>query len=134
MIHRARIIPVDGRSHIDDKVRQWEGDPRGRWEGNTLIVESTNFQDVQSMRGASASIRSRQTEKQRLVERFTIVGPDTLEYSIQVDDPDTYTAAWTASFPLKRDSDYDMFEYACHEGNYSVPNSLSGARSEEGSR
>ncbi len=134
MIHRARIIPVDGRSHIDDKVRQWEGDPRGRWEGNTLIVESTNFQDVQSMRGASASIRSRQTEKQRLVERFTIVGPDTLEYSIQVDDPDTYTAAWTASFPLKRDRDYDMFEYACHEGNYSVPNSLSGARSEEGSR
>jgi hypothetical protein len=134
MIHRARIIPVDGRSHIDDKVRQWEGDPRGRWEGNTLIVESTNFQDVQSMRGASASIRSRQTEKQRLVERFTIVGPDTLEYSLQVDDPDTYTAAWTASFPLKRDRDYDMFEYACHEGNYSVPNSLSGARSEEGSR
>ena len=79
MIHRARIIPVDGRSHINDTLRQWEGDPRGRWEGNTLIVESTNFLDVQSMRGATASIRSRQTEKQRLVERFTIVGPDTLE-------------------------------------------------------
>ena len=128
MIHRARIIPVDGRSHISDTVRQWEGDPRGRWEGNTLIVESINFRDVQSMRGATASIRSRQTEKQRLVERFTIVGPDTLDYSLHVDDPDTYTAPWTASFPLKRDPDYDLFEYACHEGNYSVTNALSGAR------
>ena len=85
------------------------------------------------MRGASAVVRSRQTERQRLVERFTIVGPDTLEYSLHVDDPETYTAPWTASFPLKRDSDYDMFEYACHEGNYSVPNSLSGARCKEAS-
>ena len=133
MIHRARIIPVDGSSHINDTVRQWEGDPRGRWEGNTLIVESTNFLDAQSMRGASAVVRSRQTEKQRLVERFTIVGPDTLDYSLHVDDPETYTAPWTASFPLKRDSEYDMFEYACHEGNYSVPNSLSGARFKEAS-
>jgi hypothetical protein len=128
MIHRARIIPVDGRSHIDEKVRQWEGDPRGRWEGNTLIVESTNFLEAQSMRGASASIRSRQTEKQRIVERFTIAGPNRLEYSLHVDDPDTYTAPWTAAFPLRRDDDYDIYEYACHEGNYSVPNALSGAR------
>lgn len=128
MIHRARVIPIDGRAHINDTVRQWEGDPRGRWEGNTLIVESTNFREAQSMRGASASIRARQTEKQRLVERFTVVGPDTLEYSLHVDDPDTYTAPWTAAFPLKRVSDYDQFEYACHEGNYSVPNALSGAR------
>ena len=128
MIHRARVIPIDGRAHINDTVRQWEGDPRGRWEGNTLIVESTNFREVQNMRGASASIRSRQTEKQRLVERFTVVGPDTLEYSLHVDDPDTYTEPWAAAFPLKRVSDYDQFEYACHEGNYSVPNALSGAR------
>ena len=133
MIHRARIIPIDGRAHIDETVRQWEGDPRGRWEGNTLIVESTNFRKSQSMRGATASIRSRQTEAQRIVERFTIVGPDTLDYSLHVDDPDTYTAPWTAAFPLNRDSDYDMFEYACHEGNYSVPNSLSGARFKEAS-
>ncbi len=128
MIHRARIIPVDGRPHIDDGIRQWEGDPRGRWEGNTLVVESTNFREVQSMRGASASIRSRQTEQQRLVERFTITGPDTLEYSLHVDDPETYNAPWTAAFPLKRDDTYDIYEYACHEGNYSVPNALSGAR------
>ena len=128
MIHRARIIPVDGRAHLDDRIRQWEGDPRGRWEGNTLIVESTNFREVQSMRGATASVRSRQTEKQRLVEKFTIVDENTLRYSIHVDDPETYNAPWTASFPLRRDNEYDIYEYACHEGNYSVPNALSGAR------
>ena len=128
MIHRARIIPVDGRAHLDDRIRQWEGDPRGRWEGNTLIVESTNFREVQSMRGATASVRSRQTEQQRLVEKFTIVDENTLQYSIHVDDPETYNAPWTASFPLRRDNGYDIYEYACHEGNYSVPNALSGAR------
>ena len=128
MIHRARVIPIDGRAHLDDRIRQWEGDPRGRWEGDTLVVESTNFRAVRSMRGATASVRSRQTERQRLVERFTVVGPDTLEYSLHVDDPETYTAPWTAAFPLKRDSGYDIYEYACHEGNYSVPNALSGAR------
>ena len=128
MIHRARIIPVDERPRLDDRIRQWEGDPRGRWEGDTLVVESTNFRNVRSMRGATASVRSRQTERQRLVERFTIVGPDTLEYSLHVDDPETYSAPWTAAFPLKRDDAYDIYEYACHEGNYSVPNALSGAR------
>ena len=128
MIHRARIIPVDGRAHLDESIRQWEGDPRGRWEGNTLIVESTNFREVQSMRGATASVRSRQTEQQRLVEKFTIVDENTLQYSIHVDDPETYNAPWTASFPLRRDNEYDIYEYACHEGNYSVPNALSGAR------
>ena len=128
MIHRARVIPIDGRAHLDDRIRQWEGDPRGRWEGDTLVVESTNFRAVRSMRGATASVRSRQTERQRLVERFTVVGPDTLEYSLHVDDPETYAAPWTAAFPLKRDDGYDIYEYACHEGNYSVPNALSGAR------
>ena len=128
MIHRARIIPVDGRAHLDDRIRQWEGDPRGRWEGNTLIVESANFREVQSMRGATASTRSRQTGKQRLVEKFTIVDENTLQYSLHVDDPETYNAPWTASFPLRRDNEYDIYEYACHEGNYSVPNALSGAR------
>ena len=80
------------------------------------------------MRGATASVRSRQTEKQRLVEKFTIVDENTLQYSIHVDDPETYNAPWTASFPLRRDNEYDIYEYACHEGNYSVPNALSGAR------
>ena len=87
MVHNARIIPVDDRPHLDQTVRQWDGDPRGHWEGNTLVIESTNFGAVKSMRGATPGIRSRQTEEQRLVERFTIVDQDTLKYSINVDDP-----------------------------------------------
>ncbi len=131
MVHNARIIPIDGRPHLDQRVRQWDGDPRGHWEGNTLVVESSNFTAVRSMRGASALMRSRQTEQQRLVERFTFVDPNTLKYALSVDDPDTYTAPWTVAFPLRRDNDYRQFEYACHEGNYSVPNALSGARAQE---
>jgi hypothetical protein len=131
MIHTARIIPIDGSDHPDDSIRQWDGDPRGHWEGNTLVIESTNFRAVQSMRGAWPTIRSRQSESQRVVERFTIVDPTTLRYSVTIDDPETYAGPWTAAFPMKRDDDYIQYEYACHEGNYSVPNSLSGARAEE---
>ena len=131
MIHNARIIPIDGAAHADPAIRQWEGDPRGRWEGNTLVIESTNFRAVKNMRGATAGTRSRQTEGQRIVERITIDGPDLLRYAVRVEDPDTYTAPWTAAFPIKRDDGYVQFEYACHEGNYSVPNALGGARKEE---
>ncbi len=131
MIHNARIIPIGQGSHLDEGIRQWEGDPRGRWEGNTLIVQSTNFRAVQNMRGPTAGSRSRQSEGQRIVERFTLVGPDMLRYSIKMDDAETYTAPWTAAFPFNRDDDYLQFEYACHEGNYSVPNALGGARAEE---
>jgi len=130
MIHNARVIPIDA-PHADAKVRQWEGDPRGHWEGNTLVVESTNFKAVKNIRGPSAGIRSRQSEAQRIVERFTLVGPDLLRYSITLEDQDTYAAPWTAAFPFNRDDDYLQFEYACHEGNYSVPNALGGARLEE---
>ena len=131
MIHTARIIPVDGSDHPDDSIRLWDGDARGRWEGNTLVVESGNFRAVRSMRGALPSMRSRQSASQRIVERFTIVDPDTIRYSITMDDPETYVGPWTAAFPLKRDDDYVQYEYACHEGNYSVPNALGGARQEE---
>ena len=131
MIHNARIIPIEGSPHVDASIRQWEGDPRGRWEGDTLVIESTNFRAVRNMRGATAGTRSRQTEGQRIVERITIDGPDLLRYSVRVEDPDTYTAPWTAAFPIKRDDGYVQFEYACHEGNYSVPNALGGARKEE---
>ena len=130
MIHNARIIPID-TPHADARVRQWEGDPRGHWEGNTLIVESTNFRAVHNMRGPSASTRSRQSEAQRIVERFALVGPDTLRYSVTMDDAETYAAPWSAAFPFNRDDEYLQFEYACHEGNYSVPNALGGARVEE---
>ncbi len=130
MIHNVRIIPID-EPHADTKVKQWEGDPRGRWEGNTLVVESTNFKAVKNMRGPTAGTRSRQSEQQHMVERFTVVGPDEIRYSVRMDDEDTYTAPWTAAFPFNRDDEYLQFEYACHEGNYSVPNALGGARQEE---
>ena len=131
MIHNARIIPIDETPHLDDGIRQWEGDPRGHWEGNTLVIESTNFRAVENMRGPTAGTRSRQSEPQRIVERLTVVGPNALRYSVTMDDPETYTGGWTASFPYDRDDEYVQFEYACHEGNYSVPNALSGARKEE---
>ncbi len=133
MIHNARIIPVGDNPHVDSDIRQWEGDPRGHWEGNTLIIESTNFRAVHNIRGPSAGIRSRQSEAQRIVERFTVVGPDVLRYSVTMNDAETYVAPWCAAFPFNRDDDYLQFEYACHEGNYSVPNALGGARAEEAS-
>jgi hypothetical protein len=132
MIHNARIIPLDGRPHVGQSIRNWEGDPRGRWEGNTLVVESTNFKAVDNLRAPGG--RAMQTEKRRMIERFAIVDGNTLKYSVTVEDPDTYTAPWTVSFPYTREENYRQFEYACHEGNHAVPNSLNGARAEEGAR
>jgi hypothetical protein len=129
MIHNARIIPLDGRPHMNGNVGQWEGDPRGRWEGNTLVIESTNFKAVDNMRSPNG--RARQSPKRRVVERLTLVDADTLKYSVTVDDPETYTAPFTIAFPYRRDNSYQQFEYACHENNYSVPNSLKGARTLE---
>ena len=131
MIHNVRIIPIDATPHVAEHIRQWEGDPRGRWDGNTLVVESTNFRPVGNMRGPTAGTRSRQSEAQRIVERFTVVGPDALHYTVRMEDGETYTAPWSAAFPFNRDDDYVQFEYACHEGNYSVPNALGGARADE---
>jgi hypothetical protein len=129
MIHNARIIPLDGRPHLNGKVDQWEGDPRGRWEGNTLVIESTNFKAVNNLRSPNG--RARQSPKRRMVERLTIVDANTLKYSVTVDDPETYTAPWTIAFPYRRDDTYRQFDYECHEANYSVPNSLKGARTQE---
>jgi len=126
MIHDARIIPVDGRPHLSSTIGQWLGDSRGRWEGNTLVVETTNF-------NAKAPVRrvGIQTEKLRMIERFTAVDANTLTYEVKIEDPTVYTAPWTIAFPYKRDNDYKMFEYACHEGNYAIPHTLSGARAQE---
>ena len=129
MIHNARIIPIDAGQHVDQKIEQWNGDPRGHWEGNTLVVESTNFRPVANQRGPAS--RAPQTNGRKVVERFTIAGPDTLRYELRVEDPDTYSVPWTVAFSYQRDNEYQQYEYACHEGNYAVPNSLSGARSEE---
>jgi len=122
MIHDARIIPMDGRSHLSENIRQWHGDPRGRWEGDTLVVDTTNYSPQSGFVGS--------TESLHLVERFTRVSPDTLRYEVTLDDAATWIRPWTAMIPLKRTDDV-IFEYACHEGNYSMVGILAGARAEE---
>ena len=129
MIHNARIIAIDSSPHVHSNITQWEGNPRGRWEGNTLVVESTNFKAVGNMRAPGS--RAPQHEGRRMVERFTFADENTLNYELTVDDPETYSEPWAVAFPYKRDNEYQQFEYACHEGNWAVPNSLSGARAEE---
>ena len=120
MAHDARVIPVDGRPHLDKNLRLWNGDPRGHWEGDTLVVESTNFSPKSQFRQSRENLH--------LVERFTRVGPDTLNYEVTVTDPTVWTKSWTAMIPLKR-TDELIYEYACHEGNYrSMEGSLRGTR------
>ena len=126
MIHNARIIPLDDRPRIAENIRLWEGDARGRWEGNTLVVETANYRDMGEMRGSDLH-----SEQLRIVERFTVVDAETIDYEARIDDPKTFTGAWTVAYPFKRDPSYQIFEYACHEANYSVPHMLSGARAEE---
>ena len=134
-MHDFRVIPLDGRPHLPPNVRQWKGDSRGRWEGNTLIVETRNFNSKrpgvgdnfaagQTFRGAS--------EDMRLTERFTRVDADTIEYRFTVEDPKTWTKPWSAEVPILKDKiQGPLFEHACHEGNYSVANMLRGAREAE---
>ena len=121
-IHDARIIPMDGRAPIADNIRQWMGSSRGRWEGDTLVVETTHFNGTASYQGSSEGLS--------LVERFTRVDADTIEYEYTVDDPATYTRPWTAYIALKP-LDGEMYEFACHEGNYGMFGILSGARAAE---
>jgi hypothetical protein len=134
MIHEARIIPVDGRPHLDKSIRLWTGDPRGRWDGNTLVVETTNFNEKGWIATNAASARLRgvpHSDALRLVERFTRVDADTINYEVTIDDPNVYTGPWTVAIPLSRDDSYQMFEYACHEGNRAIENTLSMARAAE---
>ena len=124
MIHETRVIPVDGRPHVGQGVRQYLGDPRGRWEGDTLVVEVTNFSNKTDFRGSRETLR--------LVERFTRVDADTISYTVTIDDPATFTKPWTIGVPLRNDEEQrEIFEYACHEGNYAMRNILSGARADE---
>ena len=122
MIHDARIVPLDGRPHLPSGVQQWTGDSRGRWEGDTLVVETTNFSDKANFRGSGASLR--------LIERFTPTDARTIEYRFTVEDPSTWPTPWTVTFPLVK-SDQPMYEYACHEGNYGLTHMLGNARAEE---
>ena len=122
MGHEARIIPTDGRPHLPPDVRLWKGDSRGHWEGDTLVVETTNFSNKNSFRGSS--------EKMKLIERFRRADADTLIYQFTVEDPDTWARPWTVEIPVTR-SQGRLFEYACHEGNYGMAGALAGARAEE---
>ena len=121
MVHNARIVPLDGRPH--GTIRQWVGNSRGHWEDATLVVETRGFGDLVGFRGgATASLQ--------VVERFTLVGADTLSYEFTLEDPETWTRPWTAVVPMKR-TPGPMFEYACHEGNYAMEGILAGARADE---
>jgi hypothetical protein len=134
MIHNARIIPIDGRPRLGEKIRQWDGEPRGHWEGTTLVVESTNYNDKGMIATSAATQRIRgipQSEALHVIERFTPVDADTIVYRATVEDKNVYTGAWTVEIPLTRDSKYRMFEYACQEGNYATPNILAGGRAAE---
>lgn len=122
MIHDVRVIPTDGSPHLPSNIRQWLGDPRGHWEGDTLVVDSTNFTDKTNFRGSS--------EKLHLVERFTRSGPESLMYEFTVDDPSSFVKSWTAQVPMAKSAG-PVLEYACNEGNYAMQGILAGARADE---
>jgi hypothetical protein len=122
MIHDARLISLDGRPHAPSAIRQWHGDSRGRWEGDTLVVDTTNYRALSFMASS--------TEQLHVTERFTRTGADVLEYEITIDDPGTWTKPWTLMIPLRR-NDHPVLEYACHEGNIGLAGILAGARAEE---
>ncbi|MEE2638255.1 MAG: hypothetical protein VYE68_13615 [Acidobacteriota bacterium] len=124
MVNTARVIPLDGRPHLDPDVLQWSGDSRGYWEGDTLVIVTRNLDAKRRWRNTTSSAR--------LVERLTRVDEDTLSYEFTVTDPETWTSPWTASVPLALNPD-PMYEYACHEGNYSMPLMLAGQRNLESS-
>jgi hypothetical protein len=126
MIHDARIIPLDGRPHVNSSIKQWLGDSRGRWEGNTLVVETTNLRPMEQRNVAVFGT----TDTGKVIERFTRLGPDVMDYQITVEDPKWYTQTWTASIPMSKVPG-PLYEYACHEGNYGLPNILAGHRQEE---
>ena len=122
MIHDVRVIPVDGRPQPHSNVRQWVGTSRGRWEGNTLVVETTNFNGKNAFRGAS--------ENMKVIERFTRAADDSITYQFTVEDDATWARPWTAEMPMQK-TEGPIFEFACHESNYGIANILAGARADE---
>lgn len=134
MIHETRIVPLDPpdhpHPHLPAILRSYMGDPRGHWEGNTLVVETTNFIGGRVGIGENGD-GVKYSDELRLVERFTRTSDRSLQYEVMVSDPKTFTASWTVAFPITQEPGYQIFEYACHEGNYSMANILSGARAEE---
>jgi hypothetical protein len=126
MIHETRVIPTRDRPRAGEALDQWLGESRGRWEGDTLVVDVTHFNGRALYRGSSPDAR--------LIERYTRTGPTTMRYEFTVDDPATWTRPWTAMFVFDKDDEqYELVEYACHEGNYAMINILTGARTREAS-
>jgi hypothetical protein len=123
MVHETRVIPLDRREHVDGAIRSYMGDARGWWEGDTLVVETTNYLEAAAYGGASTSLKT--------TERFTPTGPDTIEWSIRFDDPRTWTRPWSFGMRLTRDPEARVFEYACHEGNEGMRGMLKAARDAE---
>jgi hypothetical protein len=122
MLHEVRVIPLDGRPHAPAGAREWLGDARGHWEGDTLVVETTNFNDKVGFRGAS--------ENMKVTERFTRVSDDEIKYEFTVNDPSTWEIPWKGEMPFVKING-PVFEHACHEGNYGIANTLAGVRLEE---
>jgi len=138
MAHEARIIPTNGRPALDPSIKQWLGESRGRWEGNTLVVETTNFNGKPAMTNAGvpgSPPLNPSTETMRFSERFTRTSDDTIEYKMTVVDPDVLsTGLWSAEFPWKLDNKYEMFEYACHEGNTAIRGYIETSRFERANK
>ncbi|HEX5048533.1 MAG TPA: hypothetical protein VFX89_15570 [Gammaproteobacteria bacterium] len=134
MIHETRIVPVDGRPPLDPAIKQWMGESRGHWDGNTLVVETTNFNGQTGMTnvGIPGSPRGNTptSEKMKITERFTRTADDTIEYSMIVEDPEMLTRPWAAAYPMKLDPEYQFFEYACNEDNSAVRNFIVTSRYE----
>jgi hypothetical protein len=124
LIHETRVIPLDGRPHLGKDIHLEMGDARGHWEGDTLVIETTNFTERSAYRNANA-------ERLRLIERFTPTTRGRIEWTVTVDDPTTWTKPWTFAMPLTMNDREPVLEYACHEGNYSLGHILSGARATE---
>jgi hypothetical protein len=137
MIHESRIIPLDGAPHVSPAIKMYMGDSRGHWEGNTLVVETTNFTDKDAIGSNGAGYPGDpgyHSDQLKVIERFTRTGPKNLDYKITVNDPKTWVQPWTILLQLERNDDYQILEYACHEGNYAMTDILSGARDAEAAK
>jgi hypothetical protein len=130
MVHETRIIPLDGRPHINPRIRAYMGDPIGHWDSDTLVIDTTNFTDRTTV-GINGEVGPPHSESMHLVERFRRSSEDQIDYQVTIDDPKTYTAPWTIAFPITQEPGYRIFEYACHEGNRAMRNVLGAARADE---
>jgi len=130
MVHEARVIPLNVGTHVSGNIRTYMGDSIGHFEGNTLVVDTTNFLAGKTGTGPNGG-GTPTSDALHLVERFTRVDADTVNYEVTIDDPKTYTKPWKVAFPIYQEPGYQLFEYACHEGNYAMKNSLSGARAQD---